>query len=167
MGGPASLAGQPPSTPPPNSLAGTVAARSVLGVGRKRLSARSCVEEIAFWAKWISESEDMGRRGNSVWSWVEKGGCIQCRSNNLASNYSGYIVLLLTLWFIFCNYKLQLTILGFFCMHDSNQSNGLTFVESDGIGNYLGHPYSKEQSTGKEGTKPFWLSLEQCNPFYK
>lgn len=52
-------------------------------------------------------------------------------------------------------------------MHDLNQSNGLTFVESDGIGNYLGHPYSKEQSRGKEGTKPFWLSLEQCNPFYK
>lgn len=53
-----------------------------------------------------------------------------------------------------------------FCMHDSNQSNGLAFVESDGIGN-LGHPYSKEQSTGKEGTKSFWLSLVQCNPSYK
>lgn len=27
-----------------------------------------------------------------------------------------------------------------FCMHVSNQSNGFAFVESNGIGNYLGHP---------------------------
>lgn len=56
---------------------------------------------------------------------------------------------------------------GLFCMQDSNQSTGLASVEPDGIGNYLGHLYSKEQSTGKEGTKLFWLSLVQCNPFYK
>lgn len=27
-----------------------------------------------------------------------------------------------------------------FCMRVSNQSNGFAFVESNGIGNYLGHP---------------------------
>lgn len=50
-------------------------------------------------------------------------------------------------------------------MHDSNQSDGLTFVQSDAIGNYLGRPYTKERYLGKEGTKPFWFSLVQCNPF--
>jgi len=45
------------------------------------------------------------------------------------------------------------------CMHDSNEGNGLAFVESDETGNYLGHLYPEEQSTDKKGTKPFLLSL--------
>lgn len=110
----------------------------------------------------------MGKRGNSIWSQVEKRGCIQSRSINLACNYSVGIFCIASYSLIYC-LQLQAAVNNsrLFCMHDLNRSNGLASVETDEVGNYLGHPYSKEQSTGKEGTKPFWLSVVQCNPSWK
>lgn len=98
---------------------------------------------------------------------MEREGCDQCRNINLVCNYSGG----------FCTdscsliYCLQLQAAvsnsSLFHMHYLNQSNGVSFVESDRICNYLGHLYYKERCNSKEGTKPVWLSLVQCNPSYK
>lgn len=46
-----------------------------------------------------------------------------------------------------------------FCMNNLNQSNEVSFVEHDEIGNYIGHLYYKEQCTNKKGTKPLLLPL--------
>jgi len=37
-----------------------------------------------------------------------------------------------------------------FCMNNLNQSYGVSFVEPDEIGNYIGHLYYKEQCTNRK-----------------